>query len=217
MSQFELDEAIDIDELEHSDVILHLLLLDSLLQLIEDDIERDQDDVEEVDEVDEDEDQNIIDVDVEVAVFLDSDIVDDMVLLTRLEVLDEELDELEEAEVTIVMVLDDYELCLVLIEHLDAMQDEDDDDNELHIPIVEITTDVIEDETDDNVVEDELVLQPHIEVDDEVLLDAEIIEEADVNEYSLWDIIKIVDMTFLDDVNMNVETIVYIVLQAVEH
>ena len=183
--QFELDEAIDIDELEHSDVILHLLLLDSPLQLIEDDIERDQDDVEEVDEVDEDEDQNIIDVDVEVVVFLDSDIVDDMVLLTRLEVLDEELDELEEAEVTIVMVLDDYELCQVLIEHPNVTLDEVEVDNELHIPIVEITTDVIEDETDDNVVEDELVLQPHIEADDEVLLDVEIIEEADVNEYLL--------------------------------
>ena len=217
MLQFELDEAIDIDELEHSDVILHLLLLDSPLQLIEDDIERDQDDVEEVDEVDEDEDQNIIDVDVEVVVFLDSDIVDDMVLLTRLEVLDEELDELEEAEVTIVMVLDDYELCQVLIEHPNVTLDEVEVDNELHIPIVEITTDVIEDETDDNVVEDELVLQPHIEADDEVLLDVEIIEEADVNEYLLWDIIKTVDMIYLDDVNMNVEITASIVLQATEH
>lgn len=129
---------------------------------------------------------------------------------------DEVLVELDEADITIETILDELEHNQVFLEQRLGMLDDEDDERQVLIVLVEVLLDEIDDEMDDEGVA--LVLElPHIEVDDEVLDDVEIIEEADVNEYLLWDIIRIVDMTFLDDVNMNVEITVSIVLQVVEH
>ncbi len=129
---------------------------------------------------------------------------------------DEVLVELDEADTTIEIILDELEHNQAFLEQRLGMLDDEDDEHQVLIVLVEVLLDEIDDEMDDEGAV--LVLELlHTEVDDEVLDDAEIIEEADVNEYSLWDIIKTVDMTFLDDVNMNVEITVSIVLQAVEH